>query len=133
MADSLDRVMTRTPEQSADVEADVAKAHEVARWLESLGPVGPHRDVGAPAADLSDQYVAAATYRRQLDTLPAFGPDDGVVAAETAIDVVTELRHMAWHIRSVTPRLERLATALDPEDTDEARPAVPESELVRAE
>mgnify|MGYP000489327055 CR=1 FL=1 len=116
MVDVQDPPVVLTPSERVEVQENVAHADEIVRWLDALGPVGRRRDVGALAADLSDLYAAATTYRRLVDHLLALGPRDRVAASDATVEIVTELRHMAWHIRSVAPRLERLASALDPDD-----------------
>jgi hypothetical protein len=126
--DAQDPPVALAPEQRAEARANAAQADAIVGWLDALGAVGRKRDTGALAADLSDLYVAAASYRRLLDQLLALAPHDRSAAADTVVDIATELRHLAWHIRSVTPRLDRLAAALDLDDADPdgiVRPAKP--------
>ena len=118
MVDVHDRPEALTPEEAAEVRENVEKSDEVIRWLDALGPVGRRRDRGALGADLSDLYIGARRYGRMLDQLLAMGSEDVVAASEKLGDIAAELRHMAWHIRSVAPRLDRLAVALDPEDDE---------------
>ena len=104
------------PAPSDDVRENVEKADDVIRWLDGLGQVRLRRDRGALGADLSDLYIGARRYARMLDELLAMAPESGSAASDKVGDIADELRHMAWHIRSVARRLDRLAVALDPED-----------------
>jgi hypothetical protein len=87
----------------------------VGRWLDALGPAVRRSDRGALAADLGDLYAGAATCRRLLDAALAVPPERPAEASERLADMAVELRHLAWHVRSCAPRLERLADALDPD------------------
>lgn len=98
------------------IRANVEKADDVNRWLAQLGYPTRREDRGAVGADLSDLYASAATYRALLDALLALPPEQSEEAADRVADIASELRHMAWHIRSVTRRLERLESRLAPDN-----------------
>lgn len=111
------------PPDTDRIDANAAKAGEIVRWLRLLGEPARRVDHGAVGADLSDLYMSTETFRHQLGDLLAVGRDDPDAVAEKLNEITGGLRHMAWHIRSVTPRLERLESRLTPDD-DGARPGV---------
>lgn len=116
MSSSSTAIQAARPLDTRDIRENVDKARQIARWLEALGEPARRADHGAIGADLSDLYVAAAAYRGMLDELLALGRDDPDAAAEKVGDIASELRHMGWHIRSVTRRLDRLEHRLTPDD-----------------
>lgn len=104
------------PPNMRRVDKNVAKATDIGRWLDALGEPARRLDRGAISADLSDLYSAAEAYRAMLDALLALKLDDPDAVPEKINEITGELRHMAWHIRSVTRRLDRLEHRLTPDD-----------------
>jgi hypothetical protein len=111
----IGEVTMTTATRDETIRANVDKADDVNRWLAQLGYPTRRHDRGAIGADLSDLYVSAATYRALIDALLALPPEQSDEAADRVADITSELRHMAWHIRSVTRRRERLEARLDPD------------------
>lgn len=89
------------------------------RWLGGLDEVraASRRHV---AADLADLYAGSERMRRLVDALLDTPPGERERAADTVVDLKVELQHLAWHIRSVTRRLERLADDLYGDDEPRA-------------
>lgn len=98
------------------IRTDIGKVGEIERWLERLGYPAQRDSRGVIVADLHDLHASATKYPALLDALLALPPEPSEEAANRVADITSELRHMAWHIRSVARRLDRLAVALDPED-----------------
>jgi len=110
---------------SEHVDRTVAKARAVTAWLDAAqsgGRAGRPSDLGALSADLSDLYTGSTRYQRLVDALLETPPTERESAADTVVDLKVELQHLAWHIRSVTRRLERLADDLygddEPDDVE---------------
>jgi hypothetical protein len=106
-------------EGAGDIEEDLDKARAVGRWLDALGPAVRRSDRGALAADLGDLYAGAARYRQLLDALLALPGDRAGEVDDLLVELSAELRHLAWHIRSSTRRLERLADGMEPGDEED--------------
>ncbi len=111
------------------IDLNVAKARAVTEWLEATRSVrraGRPSDLGPISADLSDLYAGSIKYQRLIDALLDTPPAERERAANAVVDLKVELQHLAWHIRSVTRRLERLANDLygddEPDDTSGAKP-----------
>ena len=80
-------------------------------WLSHLEGVraASVRHLGADLADLS---ASAERYRRLVDALLATPADRPETAADALVEINVELQHVAWHIRSATRRIDRLASDL---------------------
>jgi hypothetical protein len=109
-----------TPADDDSVRLNVEQAQRVVAWLDSLGVRVRPSDRGAVGADLSDLYVAADAYRRMLDALLELPANDHDQQADAVADLASEIRHIAWHARSVVSRLDRLVDRLAPDDAADA-------------
>ena len=96
---------------------NVDKAREVATWLDSLGLATRAPDRSAISADLSDLYAAATRYQRLIDCLLTADVADRARVADQIDEVVSEIRHLDGHARSVARRLDRLSSRLDDDAT----------------
>ena len=123
-ADSL-ATDERTDADTEPVDRTVEKSRAVMAWLQAareLGRTGRPSDLGPLGADLGDLYTGSERMRRLIDALLDTPPAERERAADAVVDLKIELQHLAWHIRSVTRRLERLADDLYGDDElDDAR------------
>ena len=103
--------MIETDEIKVDqriVELNLVKTRAVMDRLRQLG-CRNEKLIGVLGADLGDLYAGATRFQELLDAWLELPIEDRDGLDEILVDLSVEMRHLWWHLRSGTGRVERLA------------------------